>query len=89
MPELVEQGEWIDWLMAAVGQLPARQRDALVGHAFEGRSYREIAARDSARVVVIEGDRPIDTIHQQIAALVDQKLRSAGLLPRPAAASVR
>jgi dTMP kinase len=51
--------------------------------------YREIAARDSARVVVIEGDRPIDAVHQQIAALVDQKLHSAGLLPRPTAASVR
>ena len=45
--------------------------------------------RDSARVVVIEGDRPIDVVHQQIAALVDQKLRSAGLLPHPTATSVR
>ncbi len=45
VPAAVEQSEWIDWLMGAVGGLPARQRDALVGHAFEGRSYREIAAR--------------------------------------------
>jgi RNA polymerase sigma factor (sigma-70 family) len=45
VPAAVEQSEWLDWLMGAVGELPARQRDALVGHAFEGRSYREIAAR--------------------------------------------
>jgi RNA polymerase sigma-70 factor (ECF subfamily) len=54
VPELVEQGEWIDWLMAAVGQLPARQRDALVGHAFEGRSYREIAARQATTVSAVK-----------------------------------
>ncbi len=54
VPEAVEQGEWIDWLMAAVGQLPARQRDALVGHAFEGRSYREIAARQATTVPAVK-----------------------------------
>ncbi len=38
--------------------------------------YREIAAREPGRVFVIEGDQPIDAIHQQILALVDQKLRA-------------
>ncbi len=51
--------------------------------------YREIAAREPARVVLIEGDRPIEAIHRQIAALVDERLRSVGLLPRLSAASVR
>jgi hypothetical protein len=54
VPEEVEQSEWIDWLMAAVGQLPARQRDALVGHAFEGRSHREIAARQATTVAAVK-----------------------------------
>jgi RNA polymerase sigma factor (sigma-70 family) len=50
----VEQGEWIDWLMGAVGQLPERQRDALVGRAFEGRSYREIAARQQTTIPAVK-----------------------------------
>ena len=54
VPEAVEQGEWIDWLMTAVGQLPERQRDALVGHAFEGRSYRELAARQATTVPAVK-----------------------------------
>jgi dTMP kinase len=51
--------------------------------------YREIAARDSSRVIVIEGDRPIEAIHRQITALVDEKLRASGLLPPVPASSVR
>jgi dTMP kinase len=51
--------------------------------------YREIAARDSSRVVVIEGDRPIEAIHRQITTLVDEKLRASGLLPPVPASSVR
>ena len=51
--------------------------------------YREIAARDSHRVVIIDGDRPIDAIHRLITATVDEKLHSAGLLPRLPAAGVR
>jgi dTMP kinase len=51
--------------------------------------YREIAAREPNRVVVIEGDRPIEPIHRQIVAVVDEKLRSAGLLPRLPTAGVR
>jgi dTMP kinase len=36
--------------------------------------YREIAARDSSRVVVIEGDARIDEIHQRIVKLVEERL---------------
>lgn len=39
--------------------------------------YREIAAREPERVTVIEGDQPIQAIHSQIVALVDEKLRVA------------
>jgi len=41
--------------------------------------YREIAARDPGRVAVIEGDQPIESIHQQIVRLVDEKLRASAL----------
>jgi RNA polymerase sigma factor (sigma-70 family) len=50
----VEQSEWIDWLMGAVGQLPERQRDALVGRAFEGRSYSDIAARQQTTIPAVK-----------------------------------
>jgi RNA polymerase sigma-70 factor, ECF subfamily len=54
VPAAVEQSEWIGWLMGAVHELPARQRDALVGHAFEGRSYREIAARQQTTIAAVK-----------------------------------
>jgi hypothetical protein len=50
----VEQSERIAWLMEAVHELPARQRDALVGHAFEGRSYGEIAERQHTTVSAVK-----------------------------------
>jgi len=37
--------------------------------------YQEIAAREPARVALIEGDQPIDAIHRQIISLVDKRLR--------------
>jgi dTMP kinase len=37
--------------------------------------YQEIAAREPARVALIEGDQPIEAIHRQIVSLVDKKLR--------------
>jgi RNA polymerase sigma factor (sigma-70 family) len=49
-----EQSEWIGRLMGAVHELPARQREALVGHAFEGRSYREIAARQQTTIAAVK-----------------------------------
>ncbi len=51
--------------------------------------YGEIAAREPARVVVIDGDRAIETIHRQIVTVVGGKLRSAGLLPVASATDVR
>jgi RNA polymerase sigma factor (sigma-70 family) len=52
--EAIEQGEWLNWLMGAIGALPARQRDALVGHALEGLSYRELASRGQTTVSAIK-----------------------------------
>jgi RNA polymerase sigma-70 factor (ECF subfamily) len=54
VPAAVEQSEWIGWLMGAVHELPPRQRDALVGHAFEGRSYGEIAARQQTTIAAVK-----------------------------------
>jgi dTMP kinase len=39
--------------------------------------YREIAAREPQRVVVIEGDRSIEAIHKEIVRVVDEKLEAA------------
>jgi dTMP kinase len=41
------------------------------------QKYREIAAREPARVVLIEGDLSIDEVHKRIVAAVAQRL--AGL----------
>jgi len=38
---------------------------------------------------VIEGDRPIEAIHREITAVVEQKLRLSGLLPLEPATGVR
>jgi len=38
--------------------------------------YREIAIRDHARVVAIEGDAPIDEIHQRILEIVQERLKT-------------
>ena len=51
--------------------------------------YREIAARDANRVVIVDGDRPIETIHREISNRVDTKLREAGILPAAPPATVR
>jgi len=54
VPAAVEEIEWIGWLMEAVHKLPARQRNALIGHAFEGRSHQEIAARQQTTVSAVK-----------------------------------
>ena len=51
--------------------------------------YCEIAARDANRVVIVDGDRPIETIHREISNRVDTKLREAGILPTAPSATVR
>lgn len=40
------------------------------------RKYQEIAAREPARVTVIEGDQSIGAIHQQIVALVEPRIET-------------
>jgi dTMP kinase len=40
------------------------------------QKYREIAARDPARVVLIEGDLSIDEVHEKIVAAVAERMRS-------------
>jgi dTMP kinase len=40
-------------------------------------TYREIAARESKRVVCLESDAPIDTIHDQICLLVAERLAAS------------
>jgi hypothetical protein len=64
--EAIEQREWLEWLMGAIGTLPARQRDALVGHALEGRSYRELASREQTTVSAIKA-----LIHRARRGLVE------------------
>lgn len=50
----VEQGEQMEWLMAAISELPVRQRTALVEHVFEGRSYDEIAQRQQTTIGAVK-----------------------------------
>ena len=75
VPAAVEQSEWIDWLMGAVGELPERQREALVGHAFEGRSYRELAVRQQTTVSAVKS--LIGRARRSLAA--DSSLPAVGL----------
>ncbi len=47
------------------------------GNAFYRRvyeKYREIAAREPVRVVVIDGDQPIEEVHQKIVRLIEERL---------------
>lgn len=41
--------------------------------------YREIAAREPERVIMVEGDRSIAAIHQEIVSLVGQRLRAVAV----------
>jgi len=49
-----------------------REQNAFYQRVWE--KYREIAARDSDRVVVIEGDLNIDEVHEQIAEVLAMRL---------------
>lgn len=50
-----------------------REDEAFYRRVYE--KYREIAQRDSHRVVVIEGDQSIEAIHRQIVGLVEEKVK--------------
>lgn len=71
--------ERVALLMGALGELPDRQRQALLGHALEGHSYREIAIRQDSTVSAVK-------------TLIHRARRSLGaaphlaLLPFPAGA---
>jgi dTMP kinase len=51
--------------------------------------YREIAAREPQRVIIVNGDRAIEAIHQEISGLVDARLRATGRIPGLPAVGVR
>jgi dTMP kinase len=69
----------------------ARRRNGRPGVADEGRferegnffyrrvfeKYREIAGREPVRVVVIDGDMPIEEVHQKIVRLVEERLSAS------------
>jgi dTMP kinase len=49
-----------------------QEQDAFYGRVW--RKYREIAAREPARVVLIEGDLTIDEVHEQIVEAIAERL---------------
>jgi dTMP kinase len=53
------------------------EQDAFYRRVWE--KYREIAARESSRVVLIEGDLTIDEVHEKIAAAVAARLQASAL----------
>jgi dTMP kinase len=75
---------------ATAGQDEGRfEREDELFHRRVYDKYREIAAREPSRVVVVEGDRPVDVIHREIIAIVQSKFQATGLLPKLPAAGVR
>jgi len=52
------------------------EQDAFFGRVWQ--KYHEIAAREPARVVLIEGDLTIEEVHEKIAAAVAARLLQAG-----------
>lgn len=51
-----------------------QEQDAFFTRAWQ--KYREIAAREPARVILIEGDLSIDEVHERIVAAVSKRLRA-------------
>jgi dTMP kinase len=49
-----------------------QEQDAFYGRVW--RKYREIAAREPDRIVLIEGDLSIDEVHEQIVEAVAERL---------------
>jgi dTMP kinase len=81
----------------------ARRRNGRPGVADEGRferesnafyrrvfdKYREIAAREPLRVVVIDGDLPIEEVHERIVRLVEERLMQGTEHRQQSTASLR
>ncbi len=74
--EAAEQGEWIDWLMGAIGELPPRQRQAIVGRELEGRSHVELASSLGTTVLAVK-----TLLHRARARL--RALRAESMLSVP------
>ena len=55
------------------------EQDAFYSRVWQ--KYREIAAREPARVICIEGDLTIDEVHERIVAAVAERLMAAGGTP--------
>jgi dTMP kinase len=53
-----------------------QEEDAFYRRVWE--KYREIAAREPERVVMIEGDLTLDEVHEQIIEAVAERLLLAG-----------
>jgi dTMP kinase len=49
-----------------------REQDAFFTRTYE--QYRSIATREPMRVVTIDGDEPIDAIHQRIVSVINERL---------------
>ncbi len=49
-----------------------REQDEFFRRTYE--QYRAIAAREPVRVVTIDGDEPIDAVHQRIVSIVSERL---------------
>jgi RNA polymerase sigma factor (sigma-70 family) len=83
-PQAFERGERLRTVVAAVRELPSRQRDAIVLQALEGRSYEEIATElgvsDGAVRQLL--NRARNTLREAAAALTP-----SGLLTRVAASA--
>ncbi len=52
-PDVLEEKLRVERLVQSIGELPERQRTAIVAHELEGRSYEEIASRMSATTPVV------------------------------------
>jgi dTMP kinase len=53
-----------------------QEQEAFYGRVWE--KYREIAAREPQRVVLIEGNLAIDEVHEQIVEALSERLLTAG-----------
>src|SRR3954470_21520304 len=88
-PQALERGEYFRTVVAAVRELPDRQRDALVLQALEGRSYDEIASELGVTGGAVRQllNRARTTLREGAAALTPTALitRFAGAVDAPVA----